>query len=79
MGLTDVTLGWYEDANGVAVSDSGRAGLDVYLQTLGVLAGTAKPRTGAIRGWTFPPAAVISNSDALRFSQRLSGQHFVLE
>jgi hypothetical protein len=65
MGLTDVTLGWYEDANGVAVSDSGRAGLDVYLQTLGVLAGTAKPRTGAIRGWTFPPAAVISNSDAL--------------
>lgn len=65
MGLTDVTLGWYEDVNGVVVSDSGRAGLDVYLQTLGMLAGAAKPKASAIRGWTFPPAAVIANSDAL--------------
>jgi hypothetical protein len=65
MGLTDVTLGWYEDANGVVVSESGRAGLEVYLQTLGVLAGVVKPKSSAIRGWTFPPAAVIANSDAL--------------
>lgn len=56
MGLTDVTLGWYEDANGVIVSEPGRAGLDAYLQTLGVLAGAIKPRASAIRGWTFPPA-----------------------
>jgi hypothetical protein len=65
MGLTDVTLGWYEDANGVIVSEPGRAGLDAYLQTLGVLAGATKPRASAIRGWTFPPAAVTANSDAL--------------
>jgi hypothetical protein len=65
MGLTDVTLGWYEDANGFAVSESGRAGLDVYLQTLGMLAGAAKPKASAIRGWTFHPAAVTANSDAL--------------
>lgn len=66
MGLTDVTLGWYEDVNGVVVSDSGRAGLDVYLQTLGMLAGAAKPKASAIRGWTFSPSAVIANSDALK-------------
>jgi hypothetical protein len=65
MGLTDVTLGWYEDANGVVVSESGRAGLDVYLQTLGTLSGAVKPKASAIRGRTFPPAAVIANSDAL--------------
>jgi hypothetical protein len=65
MGLTDVTLGWYEDASGVVISDSGRTALDVYLKTLGVLAGAAKPRASAIRGWTFPPAAVVANASAL--------------
>ena len=65
MGLTDVTLGWYEDANGFVVSESGKAGLDVYLQTLGVLSGAVKPKASSIRGWTFPPAAVIANSNAL--------------
>lgn len=65
MGLTDVTLGWYEDANGVAVSDSGRAALSIYHETLGALSGAVKPRTNAIRGWTFPPAAVVANARAL--------------
>jgi len=65
MGLTDVTLGWYEDANGVVVSESGRAALSIYLETLGALSGAVKPRTNAIRGWTFPPAAVVANASAL--------------
>jgi hypothetical protein len=70
MGLTDVTLGWYEDTNGVVVSESAKAGLDVYLQTLGTLVGAAKPRASAIRGWTFPPSATIANSDALEEAVR---------
>lgn len=65
MGLTDVTLGWYEDANGVVVSDSGRAALSTYLETLDAVTGAVKPRAIAIRGWTFPPAAVVANASAL--------------
>jgi hypothetical protein len=65
MGLTDVTLGWYEDANGFVVSDSGRASLDSYLMTLGALAGAIKPKANAIQGWTFPPGAVVTNATAL--------------
>jgi hypothetical protein len=65
MGLTDLTLGWYEDANGVVISESGKAALDTYLETLSAFEGSAKPRSGAIRGWTFPPAAVIAHTAAL--------------
>lgn len=71
MGLTDVTLGWYEDANGLVVSDPGRAALSVYLDTLGALAGAARPRANAIRGWTFPPAAVVANASALQEEIRI--------
>lgn len=65
MGLTDLTLGWYEDASGVVVSDSGRAALDSYLETLDTLEGSTKPRAAAIRGRTFPPAAVVQHADEL--------------
>jgi hypothetical protein len=65
MGLTDLTLGWYEDANGVVISESGKAALDTYLQTLGAFEGSTKPRSGAIRGWTFPPAAVVAHTTEL--------------
>jgi hypothetical protein len=71
MGLTDVTLGWYEDANGVVVSDSGRAALSIYLSTLSTLTGAAKPRANAIRGWTFSPAAVVANASALQEAIRI--------
>ena len=69
MGLTDLTLGWYEDANGVAVSDSGRAALDSYLQTLNNLPGS-KPKAAAIRGRTFPPAAVVQHVSDLEEAVR---------
>jgi hypothetical protein len=65
MGLTDLTLGWYEDANGVVVSDSGKAALDSYLETLSTFEGATKPRSASIRGWTFPSAAVIANAAEL--------------
>jgi hypothetical protein len=65
MGLTDVTLGWYEDANGVVVSDSGKAALDRYLETLSAFEGSTKPRSASIRGRTFPPAAVIAKAAEL--------------
>jgi hypothetical protein len=65
MGLTDLTLGWYEDANGGVISDSGKAALDTYLETLSGFEGSIKPKSGAIRGWTFPPAAVVANAAEL--------------
>jgi hypothetical protein len=65
MGLSDLTLGWYEDANGLVLSNAGRAALDAYLQTLTALTGSIKPRSAAIRGRTFPPAAVVENGSAL--------------
>ena len=65
MGLTDLTLGWYEDANGVVISESGKAALDTYLRTLSAFEGSAKPRSGAIQGWTFPPAAVVEHASEL--------------
>ena len=65
MGLTDLTLGWYEDASGIVVSDSGTAALDSYLQELSTLGGSAKPRAAAIRGRTFTPAAVVQHADEL--------------
>lgn len=66
MGLTDLTLGWYEDANGVAVSDSGRAALDMYLQTLTSLPGSTEPKAAAIRGRTFPPDAMVQDASELQ-------------
>ena len=65
MGLTDLTLGWYEDGSGIVVSDSGTAALDSYLQELSTLGGSAKPRAAAIRGRTFTPAAVVQHTDEL--------------
>lgn len=65
MGLTDLTLGWYEDATGLVITDPGRAALDTYLSTLGALHGATKPKPGAIQGWTFAPAAVVTNAAEL--------------
>ncbi len=70
MGLTDVTLGWYEDANGLVVGERGRNALDAYLARLRGLPGGIKPKPAAIRGCTFPPAAVVANATELQDSVR---------
>ena len=65
MGLTDVTLGWYEDANGLALPPGGRDTLDTYRARVETLAGGAPPKSGSIRGRTFPPAAVMQHADEM--------------
>jgi hypothetical protein len=70
MGLTDVTLGWYEDANGLALSDSSRAALEKYRSTLEQIPGGKKPAASSIQGWTFPPDAVVKNAAQLEQSAR---------
>jgi len=65
MGLSDVTLGWYQDANGLAVSEKGKAALTEYHSRLADLPGAAKPKSGAIHGMSFAPIAVVANVDEL--------------
>lgn len=59
MGLTDVTLGWYEDANGLILSDVARAALAEYIQALSAIPGGTGPKSDHIHGYTFAPGAVI--------------------
>jgi len=70
MGLTDVTLGWYEDANGLVLSQSGWDALQDYATRLGSLPGAVKPKPESIRGYTFAPESVVANAaeieDAVR-------------
>lgn len=63
MGLTDVTLGWYEDANGLALPPGGKEALDSYRACFDALTGGAPPTSASIRGRTFPPAAVMQHAD----------------
>jgi hypothetical protein len=65
MGLTNVTLGWYEDSNGLVVAEAGRTALATYVDTLGALAGAKKPKPEAIRGFTFAPADFVAHTSAL--------------
>jgi hypothetical protein len=60
MGLTDLTLGWYQDAKGVDVSELGRAVLENYFETLSAFGGEIRPESGVIRGWTFRPSATTA-------------------
>jgi hypothetical protein len=62
MGLTDVTLGWYEDANGLSLTEVGRAALASYIDKVESLPSGAKPKASAIRGRTFGPSAVVANA-----------------
>jgi hypothetical protein len=71
MGLTDLTLGWYEDASGLVITPSGRAALEQYLERLGAMAGSARPKTAMIHGWTFSPAAVVANTADLQDAVRV--------
>jgi hypothetical protein len=79
MGLTGLTLGWSEDAAGLVIAPPGRAALEQYLERLGTLAGSARPRTSMIHGWTFNPAAVVANAadiqDAIRVLAAALLQH----
>ena len=65
MGLTDLTLGWYDDGSGLEISESNRAALDDYLESLKDLEGKARPDSGVIRGRTFQEAAVVTHADKL--------------
>jgi hypothetical protein len=65
MGLTDVTLGWDEGSAGLAISDTGRAALDAYRQTLQTLPGAVPAKPSLIRGYTFAPSTVVDNASAL--------------
>jgi hypothetical protein len=60
MGLTDLTLGWYQDARGIDVSELGRAALENYFETLSAFGGEIRPDSGVIRGWTFRPSATTA-------------------
>lgn len=70
MGLTNVTLGWYEDANGLVLPDAGRAALNSYLQCLSAIAGGVKAKSASIHGYTFSPDAVVNAGDDLLESIR---------
>jgi hypothetical protein len=71
MGLTDLTLGWYEDATGLVITPPGRAALEQDLERLGTLTGSARPRTAMIHGWTFNPAAVVANTADIQVAIRV--------
>jgi hypothetical protein len=65
MGLTDVTLGWYEDANGLALPPAGQDALNTYQIRIDALAGGAPAKSASIRGRAFPPAAVMQHADQI--------------
>ena len=65
MGLTDVMLGWYEDANGLALPSGGQDALNTYRARVESLAGGTPPKSASIRGRTFPPAAVMQHADQM--------------
>jgi hypothetical protein len=54
MGLSGLTLGWYEDTRGIDVAESGKTAFQHYLTSLGALPGVTEPKAAVIRGWTFP-------------------------
>jgi hypothetical protein len=70
MGLEHVTLGWYEDANGLALSSAGQAALNRYRQAFSALPGGLQPKANAIRGVTIPPASLNPNIPAVEQAVR---------
>jgi hypothetical protein len=65
LGSRDVTLGWYEDANDLALPEHARAALDQYRSAIGGLIGGQEPSAASIKGLSFAPASVISNGDRM--------------
>lgn len=65
MGLTDLTLGWYQDAKGIDVSELGHVALEDYFNALSAFGGEIRPDSGVIRGWTFRPPATTTHAAEL--------------
>lgn len=65
MGLTDVTLGWYEDANGLVLPAGGQEALNAYRERVEALDGGIPPKSASIRGRTFSPTTVMHYADQL--------------
>ena len=65
LGLTDTTFGWYEDVNGLALSERGKAVLVSYISGVEVLPGATKARPVSIRGWSFAPDHFAANVESL--------------
>jgi hypothetical protein len=65
MGLTDVTLGWYEDANGLALSPGGQDALNTYRARVEALTGGAPAKSASIQGHTFSPVAVMAHANQM--------------
>ncbi|MBM6406103.1 hypothetical protein JQN72_17865 [Phycicoccus sp. CSK15P-2] len=66
MGLSDVTLGWYEDANGLALSNQALHALEMYRADITAIGDGNPPSSGSIRGLTFGPSAVVAHVEELR-------------
>lgn len=66
MGLSDVTLGWYEDANGLGLSDQALEALKTYRADLSATGGGVAPKSSSIRGLTFSPPEVVQHGEELR-------------
>lgn len=66
MGLKDVTLGWYEDANGLSLPEAARLVLTTYLNAVHEIPGGQTPTSASIRGLSFPPSVVVDKSEQLR-------------
>jgi hypothetical protein len=65
VGLTDLTLGWYQDARGIDVSELGHAALENYFEALSAFGGELRPDSGVIRGWSFRPTATTAYAEEL--------------
>jgi hypothetical protein len=65
MGLSDVTFGWYEDANGFAARGHARQQLVNYRDALMALPGATLPKPSVISGATFSPEAAIASAPLL--------------
>lgn len=71
MGLTDVTLGWYEDANGLDLSSELKTALGDYLKTVSAIEGGQPPKSNLIHGRTLPSASVVIHGRELVEAVRL--------
>lgn len=55
MGLTDLTLGWYEDSRGIDISEQRRAVLEDYLEKLSSFGGADRSQESSADGPLDPP------------------------
>lgn len=65
LGLTNLTLGWYQDSNGLNLSATRQAALENYRNAVGQLPGATTPSPTSVHGWSFAPEHVMTNQVAL--------------